>query len=138
MYREHEYVERCHCHEPAMGPCDSCGRARCARHLDKGLCDRCVQFIGAEVERRSARPWVSSAVVGVGVAVGMLVAGLASLTLLGLPLGVATHVAHRRVQRRRLIQRMGPALAASIGELPPPARDTEKFPDAPQMRTPYG
>jgi hypothetical protein len=97
-----------------------------------------VQFIGAEVERRSARPWVSSAVVGVGVAVGLLVAGLASLTLLGLPLGVATHVAHRRVQRRRLIRRMGPALAASVGELPSPSRETEKFPEPSSMNIPHG
>lgn len=138
MYREFEYVERCHCHEPATGPCASCGRARCARHLEGALCNRCVQFIGAELERRSARPWVSSAVVGVGVAMGMLAAGLASLTLLGLPLGVAAHVAHRKLQRRGLIRRMGPGLSASVGELPPPTRDTEKFPDAPEMRTPYG
>lgn len=65
---------------------------------------------------------------------GLLVAGLASLTPLGLPLGVAAHVAHRRLQRRGLIRRMGPALSASIGELPPAPRDTEKFPDAPPMR----
>jgi hypothetical protein len=138
VYREQAYVERCHCHEPAMGPCASCGRARCARHLEKGLCDRCVQFVRAEVERRSVRPWVSSTVVGVGVAMGMLVAGLASFTLLGLPIGVATHVAHRRLQRRRLIRQMGPGLSASVGELPAAPRETEKFPDAPPMRTPYG
>ena len=121
-----------------MGPCASCGRARCGRHLERGLCDRCVQFVGAEVERRSGRPWVSSGVVGVGVAMGLLVAGLASFAVLGLPIGIATHVAHRRLQRRWLIRRMGPGLSASVGELPPPARETEKFPDAPPMRTPYG
>ncbi len=111
--------------------------ARCARHLEKGLCDRCVQFVGAEIERRSGRPWVSSTVVGVGVAMGMLVAGLASFTLLGLPIGVATRRASR-LQRRQLIRQMGPGLSASVGELPPPERETEKFPDAPPPRTPYG
>ena len=134
MYREQEYVERCHCGAAAVGPCGSCGRARCGLHLERGLCNRCSQFIGAELEKRSGRPWVSGGVTGSGVALAMLVAGLPTVTLVGLPVGIAVFFAHRVLQRRRLTRLMGPALSASKGELPAPARETEKFPDAPPPR----
>jgi hypothetical protein len=45
--------------------------------------------------------------------------------------------AHRALQRRRLTRLMGPALSASKGELPAPARDTERFPEAPPQRHHY-
>jgi hypothetical protein len=130
MYREQEYVEKCHCGAAVVGPCGSCGRARCERHLERGLCNRCVQFIGAEVQKRSGRPWVAGGVVGSGFALAMLVCGLPGVTVVGLPVGIATFFAHRVWQRRRLTRLMGPALAASRGELPPPKRE-ERFPDAP-------
>jgi hypothetical protein len=134
VYREQEYVEKCHCGTAAVGPCASCGRARCERHLERELCNRCTQFIGAELEKRAMRPWLSGGVTGSGFALAMLVAGLPGVTVVGLPLGIAAFFAHRVLQRRRLTRLMGPALAASKGELPPPGKDFERFPDAPPPR----
>lgn len=136
MYREQEYVEKCHCNAAAVAPCASCGRARCAHHLERGLCNRCAQFIGAEIEKRSARPWLSGSVTGSGFAFAMLALGLPGVTIIGLPLGIATFFGHKVLQRRRLTRLMGPALSASKGELAPPASDFERFPDAPS-RSPY-
>lgn len=137
MYREQEYVERCHCNAAAAAPCTSCGRARCERHLERGLCNRCTQFIGAEIEKRSVRPWLSGGVTCSGFAFAMLALGLPGVTIVGLPVGIATFFAHKVLQRRRLTRLMGPALSASKGELAPPEKDFERFPDAPPSRSPY-
>jgi hypothetical protein len=72
MYREQAYVERCHCDTAAVGPCASCGRARCERHLERELCNRCTQLISAEPEKRSVRPWRSGGITGSGFARGEL------------------------------------------------------------------
>jgi hypothetical protein len=87
------------------------------------------------MERRSVRPWLSGGVTGSGFALAMLVAGLPGVTIVGLPLGIATFFAHRVLQRRRLTRLMGPALSASKGELPPPERDFERFPPPPPSST---
>lgn len=123
MYREQTFVERCACDQPAVGPCASCGRARCALHLANGLCNRCDQAIGRELRARSeARLWIAWTL---GVACAVI--PLFVQSVIGLPLGVALAVtsyrALRRHDRRRLIARMGPALAASKGELPQPSRE---------------
>ena len=107
---------------------------RLHRHLERELCNRCTQFIGAELETRAMRPWLSGGVTGSGFALAMLVAGLPGVTVVGLPLGIAAFFAHRVLQRRRLTRLMGPALAASKGELPPPGKDFERFPDSPPPR----
>jgi hypothetical protein len=131
VYREQEYVERCHCNEPAVAPCNACGRARCALHLDKRLCNRCTQYIGRELDQRSTGRWIGASVTGVTSAFVAMVTGAALFApVIGLPLGVATFFLSRVWQRASLVQKMGPALAASKGELPP-APDEPKFPDAP-------
>jgi len=80
---------------------------------------------------RSNRPWIAACTASSVVAMAMLVAGLAAGSVASLPLGVAAFFAHRRFQRRSLIRRMGPALAASKGELPETSRDNVRFPSAP-------
>jgi hypothetical protein len=122
MYREQEFVERCVCEDPVAGPCLCCGRARCAFHLERGMCSRCTEAIGREMAQRSSR-WVWLAG-GSGVAVTL---GLAMVhTAIGLPIGgalaVAAYFVMRARARRTLIARMGPSLSALIGELPPRAR----------------
>src|SRR5689334_1408421 len=101
MYREQEYVEKCHCGVAACGPCGAWGRARCGWRWERGLCSRCTQFIGAEVQKRSGRPWVAGGVVGSGFALAMLVCGLPGVTVVGLPVGIATFFVRRVWQRRR-------------------------------------
>lgn len=125
MYREQEFVERCLCNAPATGPCGSCGRARCPLHLQRGLCNRCTQFIGREIDQRTSGRWVGSGVFGAVLAFGLMSVGVLSGILVALPLSIAMYFGLREAQRLRLIARMGPALSASKGELPPPSRDPE-------------
>jgi hypothetical protein len=133
VYREQEYVERCHCNEPAVAACGSCGRARCDRHLEKYLCNRCTQFIGREMDQRASGRWIWSGVSGVASAFGLMIGGAPLFAVFGLPVGVATFWLMRVWQRASLVQKMGPSLAASRGELPPPPEEP-KFPDAPAPR----
>ena len=119
MYREQEFVERCLCDALAVALCEACGRARCALHLERGLCMRCTEAIGRELARCERRHyWIASTVV-VSTAIAAMVIRVLPVFLLGFPLGPATYVALRRRARRQLIQEMGPALAASNGELLP-------------------
>jgi hypothetical protein len=67
----------------------------------------------------------------------MLVAHLTVGIVIGIPLGVATFFGLRVMQRRGLIARMGPALSASKGELPPPERKPE-FPNDSYADVPAG
>ncbi len=122
MYREHEFVERCQCNEPAIAPCAACGRARCALHLERGLCNRCTQWIGRELDARTTGRWVKSGVLGTVLSLGMLAGGMIAGPVVALPVSIATYFGLRTFQRRRLIVRMGPSLSASKGELPPPER----------------
>jgi hypothetical protein len=133
VYREQEYVERCHCSEPAVSACDACGRARCALHLEKQLCNRCAQAVAREMDLRTNRRWVTAAATGSLFALGTLVTGLIGAAIAGLPLGIATYYGVRSLQRRLLVKQMGPALSASKGELPPPPSEPE-FPEAPPIR----
>jgi hypothetical protein len=131
VYREHEFVERCHCSEPAIGPYVSCGRARCALHLERGLCNRCTQWIDRELDKRTTGRWVGSGVLGTMMTLGMLVTGIPFGIVVALPLSVGAYFGMRGLQRKQLIARMGPALAASKGELPQP----ERKPDLPSNTT---
>jgi hypothetical protein len=132
VYREQDYVERCHCNEPAVAPCNACGRARCDRHLEKNLCNRCTQYIGREMDKRSLGRWIGASVTGTGGALVAMVSGAALFApVIGIPLGVATFFLTRIWQRAGLVQKMGPALAASKGELPAATSNESDFPDAP-------
>jgi hypothetical protein len=135
VYREQEYVERCHCDAPAVGPCGSCGRARCAAHLERTLCNRCNQAIGRELEQRSNGRVVAAFGTGVAFTLAMLIAHWLVAIAAAIPLVVAVSASMRRWQRRRLITAMGPLLAASKGELPPPEREPD-FPSAPPPVSP--
>jgi len=130
VYREHEYVERCQCNEPAIGPCASCGRARCALHLERGLCNRCTQWIGRELDQRSTGRWVSGGVAGTLLTLALLVSGVFYGLLIALPVSVGWYFGLRGYQRARLVRRMGPALAASKGELPAPERKISESPSS--------
>jgi hypothetical protein len=129
VYREQEFVERCHCSAPATAACAACGRARCERHLARSLCNRCTQAIGREMERRTSARWFLAGATGTTFALGALVLHAATASIIGIPLGVATFFGLRAWQYRRLRTRMGPALSASKGELPPPPPDPPPFPD---------
>lgn len=125
------------CETPAIGPCASCGRARCAGHLQRGLCDRCTQAIERQVVARAGTRLVASSVTAIGVTVGMLAAHTAVGLVLGLPLSFGMFFALRWTQRRRLIKQMGPSLSASKGELPVGREAPEPtFPEAPPVN-PY-
>ncbi|HEY0986336.1 MAG TPA: hypothetical protein VGD80_04755 [Kofleriaceae bacterium] len=126
MYREQEFIERCQCDAPATGSCASCGRARCAAHLERGLCNRCMQAIGREMDALGTRRFVTASVVGVTITLATLVAHLTFGIVIAAPVAFATFFRQRAVQRRRLIARMGPALSASKGELPSPAQSFEQ------------
>ena len=128
VYREQEYVERCACDEPAVAGCASCGRARCADHLHRGLCLRCTEAIRREMDARTGGHLTVSGAIGVAITLGCLALHTAAGLLIGIPCAIAAFFALRRLQRRRLIAVMGPLLAASRGELPPPPRDPDPSP----------
>ena len=130
LYREQEYVERCHCNEPATGACRACGRARCALHLESSLCNRCTQWVGRELDKRASKRLITAGASGVLFAFGTLIAHVATMSIAGLPIAFATFYGLRAWQRIRLVKKMGPALAASKGELPPPPQEPD-FPEAP-------
>ena len=130
VYREQQFVERCHCSAPVVAACAACGRARCAMHLERTLCNRCTQAIGRELERGSGRRWFTAGATGTVFALGALLVHAATVTIVGLPLGIATFFGLRVWERKRLVKRMGPALSASKGELPPPRDDSPPFPEA--------
>ena len=120
MYRELEYVERCACDEPAVAGCASCGRARCDFHLTKGLCARCTEAIRRELAQRAGRRFAASMTFGTAVAFALLIVHSAAGIVLGIPLTIGALSWTRAWQRKRLIKQLGPGLAASKGELPPP------------------
>jgi hypothetical protein len=130
VYREQAYIERCHCNEPATSACDACGRARCARHLERSLCNRCTQWVGRELDKRASKRLITASASGVVFALGTLIAQVATISLVGLPIAFATFYGLRAWQRISLVKKMGPALAASKGELPPPPQEPD-FPEAP-------
>jgi hypothetical protein len=130
VYREQAYVERCHCNAEATAACGACGRARCAQHLENGLCNRCTQWVGRELDMRASTRLFTAGASGVVFALGTLVTHVATASIIGLPIAFATFYGLRAWQRRRLVKQMGPALAASKGELPPPPEEPQ-FPDAP-------
>jgi hypothetical protein len=119
MYREQEFVARCSCDEPAVAPCEACGRARCALHRERGLCMRCTEAIRRELVRCERRHYWIASTVFTSAAIAAMLIRILPVFLLGFPLGPATYVALRRRARRQLIQEMGPVLAASDGELLP-------------------
>jgi len=119
VYREQTFVERCFCESAAVGPCGCCGRARCARHLERGLCNRCTQFVDRELEDTAARRTLVAGGLAVGIVLATLAAHLTFGILIGLPVGLGTLFGTRAWQRRRAILQLGPALSASRGELPP-------------------
>jgi phosphotransferase system glucose/maltose/N-acetylglucosamine-specific IIC component len=135
VYREQEYVERCHCNEPASSACSACGRARCALHLEGSLCNRCTQYIGRELSQGAQQRFVLASASGTVWAFGALVMGSLPAMFVGLPLAVGMFFGLRHWRRKRLVKLMGPALSASRGELPP-APEEPTFPDAPPPR--YG
>lgn len=63
-------------------------------------------------------------------AFGALVLGALPAMLVAFPLGFGTYYGLRGWRRKRLVQQMGPALAASRGELPPPPPGEPAFPTA--------
>jgi len=138
VYREQEYVERCFCNAPATDPCDSCGRARCKSHLARGLCNRCTQFIGRELDQRSGDRWIASSVFGTVTTLAMMIANMPAGILIALPLSIAGFFGVRFAQRKRLIARMGPSLSASKGELPPPPREPDPTPNTGRGGLPPG
>src|SRR4051812_18126229 len=101
LYRDAEFVERCFCEEPAAAWCACCGRTRCGRHLARGLCNRCTQFLERSLAERSTTSWYAGGTVGVGATLAMLAAGAGSLSILMLPLAIVAGFAHRRFQRSR-------------------------------------
>lgn len=127
MYREQVFVERCHCEAPAVGPCESCGRARCTLHLERGLCNRCSQAIGRELDARGDRRLVIASGIAVALVLGTVAAHLTFGIVIALPAALASFFGQRAMQRRRLIAQMGPALSASRGELPLPPRTFESL-----------
>ena len=118
MYREQVYIERCHCGAPATTACVACGRARCAPHVANGLCNRCLQAITRELELRSGGRWVTAGVTGAATALLLMIMQLTMIAIVGLPVGIAVFFGLRVYQREMLVQQMGPALAASKGEVP--------------------
>ncbi len=129
MYRELAYVERCVCDEPAVAGCASCGRARCGYHLTNGLCMRCAEAIRRELDKRSSGRFIASMTTGVIFVFVPLIVHSAAGFALGAMATAGAFVGLRKLQRRWLIKRMGPALSASKGELPPPPRTSDPYPE---------
>lgn len=137
MYRELEFVERCACNEPAVAGCASCGRARCDFHLTKRLCVRCTEAIRRELVQRSSGRFAASMTFGTLVAVALLVVHSAAGIVLGIPLTIGALFWTRAWQRQRLIKQMGPSLAATKGELPPPPREPHWDPNTTNSASGY-
>jgi hypothetical protein len=118
VYREHTFVERCFCNEPATRPCKCCGRARCEVHLERALCNRCTQFVGRELSRRASHAYIAGAACGFVTSIVLLAVGFVGSVLIGIPLAVGVGVGYKRVQRANTIRALGPAMSTSKGELP--------------------
>ena len=129
IYREQEFVERCVCEDAAVGACACCGRARCAFHLERGLCIRCTQAIGRELDARANHRWAVAGVTGTTITLAALVMNLTIGIAIGLPLAIALLPGLKRRQRRRLIAQMGPTMSALQGELPSPVRTIDTTSD---------
>lgn len=123
--QQQEQFERCVCDDRAVAGCASCGRARCSFHLSRGLCLRCTEALRREMDARTVGRLTASGGVGVAVTLGFLALHTVAGILVGIPCTIATFLALRWYQRRRLIAKMGPRLAASQGELPPLPRDLD-------------
>ena len=121
MYRQQAFVERCACNDPAIAGCAACGRARCGFHLTDGLCLRCAEAIRRELARRSGARFGIALAGGSLTVLALLALHSAAGLVLGIPVALAALRWLPRWQRRRLIARLGPTLAASRGELPAPA-----------------
>jgi hypothetical protein len=130
LYREQAFVERCYCDAPAGARCAMCNRPRCAGHLARGgTCHRCDDAVRLEMEPRTGARWMSGGAASAGVTVAAMIAHLPLIGLpIGLAAGVATYFLHGAALRRSLARRLGPKLAASIGEVTPPRQDEERFP----------
>lgn len=128
-YREHTYIERagarCFCDQLTSLHCACCGRPRCPLHLSRDLCNRCEQAAARVHPRLSTYAWISGATSGAGVALACLAAGIAAGPFAGLVAGAAVGAASYRLFLRRWKRRAGPALAATVGELPAEARDPD-------------
>ncbi len=80
---------------------------------------RCTGAIRSKLARGEWRYYWIASTVFTSACIAALFTRVLLVFLLGFPLGFATYVALRRSARRHLIQKMGPALAASTGELLP-------------------
>ena len=124
-YREQSFVERCFCEAPAIGPCECCGRARCASHLERRLCNRCGEAVERDMVATRETSWMVGVAATVAVTLGLLAFGVIGSIFAGIPLGVLAGVARHRRHRKRTIKLLGPKLAAFKGELPEPSRERE-------------
>jgi ABC-type amino acid transport system permease subunit len=83
------------------------------------MCFRCDRTVWREMEeRRGQRLYVAFAA-EIAVTVGMLVMHSLAGFFLGIPLAIIGYFVTPPVQRRRLIKRLAPMLATTIGEVPP-------------------
>jgi hypothetical protein len=141
-YREQEYTERpgaslvlrCYCDAPAEVNCATCRRARCAQHVQRGLCSRCASAVERELSASSSKRWWISTSAGFAFAFAMLMLeafgrGSLGLMFVGLPIAVTLGEVLRRRARARLMRELRPKLATTVGELPPPPSE-EPFPEA--------
>lgn len=128
VYREQKYVERrgtavvhirCYCDAPTTVRCITCRRARCAQHVVRGLCSRCSVAIQRGLDADSNARWWIAGIAGVVFFISMLALQFLRLPFMGAPFAVAVAGALYRLQRARLIRKLRPMLATSVGELPP-------------------
>lgn len=128
-YREHTYIDRagarCFCEQRTAVFCACCGRPRCPLHLSGDLCNRCDQAAARVRPRLSGHAWFSGSAAGAAVAIACLIAGVTAGPIVGLIAGTAIGAASYRVFLRRWKRRAGPALAASVGELPAEPREPD-------------
>jgi hypothetical protein len=138
-YREQAFQERggprCFCDQRTDRACACCGRPRCPAHLARRLCDRCNQAVARRLVPASGR----AAALGLTTLAATWIAGMLAapwLLWLGPPSALLAGVAAWRLARRRAIAALGPELARTVGELPPPPREPE--PDAADPGVPPG
>ena len=84
---------------------------------------RCAEAIRREMVKREPKRFWISMTVGTMSAYPLLALHSAAGVALGIAVTIGALLVLPRYQRKRFIKRMGPSLAASKGELPPPLRE---------------
>jgi hypothetical protein len=129
LYREARFVERCFCEAPAPERCECCHQARCAAHLQEGLCTRCTQAVSRFVRRRGGTAWLIGGASGVVATLVVLPFAPATAVFLGITTAFGAAISSLRHARKHAIAKLGRQIPLR-GELPAEVREPTSEPNS--------